>query len=79
MTIQYRRRVASQSYDVFADNVLVGSTTKRSQSFNLRRPVTVHYWLAVKPDGERLRAWYSSMGGYRTRTEAAEALIEAAS
>lgn len=64
-------------YDVSLDGVRIGSVHKRATHYNLRRPVTVHYWSAWTPSREQLFS-PGSRSGFRTRADAIVALVEKA-
>lgn len=55
-------------YNVLLDGVQIGHVFKRSERYNLARPVTVHWW-RVDGDVERVH--------HRTRRDAVAALVEA--
>jgi hypothetical protein len=72
------RGLGTGSYDVSLDGQLIGRVHKRATHYNLRRPVTVHYWTAETATRERLFS-PGSRSGFRTRADAIVALVEAAS
>lgn len=68
MTLRYVSSAARGEYDVFDGSTFLGTVRRRSERYNLRRPVTVHSW----------RAWPVGAApdrtSYRTRADAAAAL-----
>lgn len=65
-------------YVVTLDGVELGIVRKRSEHYNLRRAVTLTYWLVQARSGVPVRHPATRSGGYRTRAAAVAALVEAA-